>query len=851
MRQPLLAATGLVCLFGLGVPTPTVAQICPPAPGVALPEAYLQVRNDDPTAYTFRRSWIGTAARARAQRAADPTQAKAVTAVAGTVEMPVFPALFTDAAAPYPVADLEAQLFGPSAAQTLTDYYAEISSGLLTVQGTVADWTPVAHAGAWYQGSTNGLVTGNARTGELLQEVLDAQDPGVDFGQYDNDGPDGIPNSGDDDGYVDFVAFVHPNPGGECGGNPFIWSHRWVYSAWPNSNGIPYVTTDPSANGGMILIDDYTIQPAQACGGGSMVEIGVFCHEFGHAFGLPDLYDLDGGGQGLGHWCLMATGNWNDPASPAHMGAWAKRELGWVTTQSIDWKGATLGIPPVQTSGLVYRLPLREDRWRRSTDCALSGTTSLVMGLTAAESAARGWTAGAGYGNGWRETVARDLHFDGSGFVTLSYDYVVDSESGSDFGFVLVESAGTESLVAVYDGSTGGSAVHDITPYLTPGPYRVKFRFTSDAAFSTEDGSHVPSCAGFAVDDVVISGGGEQVSAGFETHLDGFFQPDTAEDNPISEYWLLENRLREGSDQHLHEEGLLITHVDEEILGSAYGNTGGPTNLQPRGIAVEEADGQFDLQTPGGGRGDAGDVWPGSTGATAFDDLSTPSNLSNSGAATAARVTGIAWAGDDIWCTLQAGDPPPLFGGVSPASAAAGDTLVVDLLSASGLRPGLAVRLVRDGQPDLTALDVEWLDPAVASWTLDLTGAVGGDWDVVVENADGQTAVLPGGFRVEDGVTPAPVRPEAVQLAQNHPNPFNPRTTIRFQVATSGPVSLTVVDVRGRRVRELVGTALPAGYHSVVWDGEDTAGRAVASGVYFYRLRAEGQELTRRMLLVR
>ncbi len=78
--------------------------------------------------------------------------------------------------------------------------------------------------------------SGFARTGEFIKELLDARDGSVDFGQYDNDGPDGVPNSGDDDGFVDLLCVMHSLPGAECGTYPNnISSHTWSYSAWPAS----------------------------------------------------------------------------------------------------------------------------------------------------------------------------------------------------------------------------------------------------------------------------------------------------------------------------------------------------------------------------------------------------------------------------------------------------------------------------------------------------------------------------------------------------------------------------------------------------------------------------------------
>jgi hypothetical protein len=89
------------------------------------------------------------------------------------------------------------------------------------------------------------------------------------------------------------------------------------------------------------------------------------------------------------------------------------------------------------------------------------------------------------------------------------------------------------------------------------------------------------------------------------------------------------------------------------------------------------------------------------------------------------------------------------------------------------------------------------------------------------------------------------------RLHQNSPNPFNPSTVIRFTLAADVAVGLDVYDLRARRVRRLVAGPLPAGTHAVAWDGRDEAGAPVASGVYFYRLVADDESWTRKMILVR
>ncbi len=98
----------------------------------------------------------------------------------------------------------------------------------------------------------------------------------------------------------------------------------------------------------------------------------------------------------------------------------------------------------------------------------------------------------------------------------------------------------------------------------------------------------------------------------------------------------------------------------------------------------------------------------------------------------------------------------------------------------------------------------------------------------------------------------AAVPPLAMRLLPNHPNPFNPTTVIRYELPTRSVATLTVYDLTGRRVRLLVqGKMQAAGGHDVTWNGRNDHGRAVPSGVYIYRLEANGERQTRRMALVR
>jgi hypothetical protein len=95
------------------------------------------------------------------------------------------------------------------------------------------------------------------------------------------------------------------------------------------------------------------------------------------------------------------------------------------------------------------------------------------------------------------------------------------------------------------------------------------------------------------------------------------------------------------------------------------------------------------------------------------------------------------------------------------------------------------------------------------------------------------------------------VLPDAFELFANYPNPFNPETVIEYALDWPAPVTLTVYDVLGRHVRTLERTNHAPGRYRARWDGTDASGRLVASGVYFYQLRAGALVQTRKMLLVR
>ncbi len=93
--------------------------------------------------------------------------------------------------------------------------------------------------------------------------------------------------------------------------------------------------------------------------------------------------------------------------------------------------------------------------------------------------------------------------------------------------------------------------------------------------------------------------------------------------------------------------------------------------------------------------------------------------------------------------------------------------------------------------------------------------------------------------------------PSVFALNGNYPNPFNPMTTIKFDMPRQAHVKLAVYDIAGRLVKTLVDEVRPAASHSVVWDGTDRTGRRVASGTYYYVVQSDSFRAVDKMMLVK
>ncbi len=158
---------------------------------------------------------------------------------------------------------------------------------------------------------------------------------------------------------------------------------------------------------------------------------------------------------------------------------------------------------------------------------------------------------------------------------------------------------------------------------------------------------------------------------------------------------------------------------------------------------------------------------------------------------------------------------------------------------------------------------VDWLEAVPASGSVnasqtadielqfDANGMAEGDYyaDLLIDSNGGARVIVPVTLHVEStGIIDVPA---ALVLYGNHPNPFNPMTEIAFAMPAAGHVKVSVFDVSGRLVKVAADGEYEAGLNQVMWDGTNSAGAAVASGVYVYRLEVGNELLESRMVLLK
>ena len=253
---------------------------------------------------------------------------------------------------------------------SVAEFFDRSSHGRFHLDGVVRGWFRVAMKRNDYTAGYYGIGYYPGNSQRLAEEAFYLSDPAINYSILDNDGPDGIPDSGDDDEIVDGIVLVHAGKGSEFGG---ITANDFISCYW--------FTQGPMHMDG-VFGRFFTLNPETAT-------IGVICHELGHLLGLPDLYDTSGESYGTGRWSIMSAGvNQDAGRTPADFDAWSKVELGFTDVVYVENNMKDVVIPPSIESGLVYRLWrggggtneyfLLENRKQAGLDAQLPGAGLLI-----------------------------------------------------------------------------------------------------------------------------------------------------------------------------------------------------------------------------------------------------------------------------------------------------------------------------------------------------------------------------------------------------------------------------------------------------------------------------------------
>jgi len=225
---------------------------------------------------------------------------------------------------------------------SMTEYFLENSYGKLLIRGAVHGWYRMPQTYAYYvNGEAGGLGIYPTNSQGLADAAINvAEDAGLDFSKFDTYGSYGP------DFKIDGLLIVHAGPGKELSGaNADMLSHKWSLKSTRVVGGL--------------IISDYTMQPEELYKK-SISPIGVFCHEFGHVLGLPDLYDIDyepTSSDGIGIWSLMATGNYKGNSRlPSHLDAYCKARMGFLDPSEVYVNIINAEFPVVEYNPIAYRL---------------------------------------------------------------------------------------------------------------------------------------------------------------------------------------------------------------------------------------------------------------------------------------------------------------------------------------------------------------------------------------------------------------------------------------------------------------------------------------------------------------
>lgn len=803
----------------------------------------------------------------------------------------------------YSSSDFDTLLFSEGLYPTgsLHEYFREVSYGKFGLTGEVAGWFVASNPYSYYTDNKYGL---SPKIRELVVEAVNqAEEAGVDFSKYDNDG----------DGWVDGLIIIHQGPGAEFTGSADdIWSHRWYIEPVKYDN---------------VWISDYSMNPELAGDGssGEIEHISVLAHEYTHLLGIPDLYDYDkkldtstynNWGDENDHplmdWCLMGYGgyglsSYGKGRVPSHLSGYVKYLLGWIepVTLSKNQKGVTVNEVETTNVNSLYKIPINGSAFEYFLIENRNSASSAMFDHYDSDFSA------------WFTFFTPGRNPLDAGLII----YHVDEEMPLNNGTPEYDHYG----ITVEDAGFDPDRPWDETEWAE---FWYPWEFKIGAAFSEEDGQNEltplthPNTDGYYGPSGIwitnISPSGSQMT--FDLSFRG---------NPL--YQIAIYRIEDSGDADGYADPgetayirLWLKNIGNGILDTLYAKLISLTEEVavldsiihfrqiPLGEIVTSKE-RFSFEVsgeyPSGSRADfliyisndsnytQIDTFSIITGMDVIfqDDMEGGEEKWSHGSVTSGYVD--QWhiseeensteGGSRSWkCGGDEGSnyAPRLDSGLEtgyinvPAGAKlkfwhsykieeGWDGAIVEIFSndqwtqiyPQGGYPGelssASYTTLPPGTPCYTGYSgwkEEIFDLASYNGNIKLRFRMVSDnyvgnsgWfldDVSIISPESETAIF------NDDAIPVA---EEFKMFHNFPNPFNSKTVIKFALPEKDMISLKIFNIKGEEIKTLIRGVREKGLHSAVWDGTNRSGALLSSGLYLYRLEFKGRVKTGKMLLIK
>jgi immune inhibitor A len=765
---------------------------------------------------------------------------------------------------------------------SMNDYYLETSYGQVCLTGQITQWYRMPETYAYYVDGQRGFGSYPNNAQGLTEDAVAAADPDINFDLYDND----------DDGYVDALFVVHAGPGYEDTGNlNYIHSHAWSIH-----------TTQVD----QVYVSGYSMEPEET-GSGSLIKIGVFCHEFGHVLGLPDLYDYGYDSDGTGMWSIMSGGSWGGGgATPVHFDGWSKLHLGWVnptiptqnlTHEQIDAVEYSPDIYVLYSHGIPHsQYFIVENRRQRKFDVSIPGSGLLIYHVdetvqsnddqthyhVAVEQADGDYdlenNQGSDNGDPWPGSTNNRTFDDTSVpnsnlYFNIPSDVSVDGISNSDSIMyanlkILSIDPNFEGFQVVFYDSTGNLNNRPDTGETC----QLWFAATNTGAAISSLNVTVHCSDPLIVFSDSVSNFGAIGHVTFDNSAD--YMTFTVPGNYGSHFVDLTFTFTARDGQYIQQiirhyvfgsPGLLL--VDDD--GGGQIDTFYANALR----AINQPYVHWDIASQGSPLSQLSQfpyvIW--FTGDSRTYDLST------------SIVTGLISylnTGGKLFITSQ-----DFVQSLATRNSAQDSILLKEYLKVGYLQ--LSSSYIVDGQVGTPFVGSRYVTtgtggagnqisqdalvtkPGGTTFLVYYTGS----HPAAVGASTGNYKAITVGFGIEGINNTHPQSrtreefldtvlsylglassiddnrlqlPENMMLAQNYPNPFNVSTAINYTIKFPGLVRLDIYDVLGRLVATPVNAEQAAGHYQIIWNADK-----LGSGVYFYKLQAENKVESRRMLLLK